>query len=334
VVKGSVPLAVLRSLPGFLQKAGVDSRLILARAGISEEPNDSFEKRITRSQVATALTQAAGCLDEADFHLRLGATAPLGAMNPAARSLLATSTVRAGVCRGIALMNTHHQGTIFSLYGKQGEIHFGIDCSKFDPNLARQYLDLTMLRIRRIAGIFGGPEFRCLRVVLPYQRPRSDENYQTAFDAPVTFGGDHFRLVIPAGWLDQPWRQVAMPQQAQAPVEKMTAITDNPLIQKIACIVDGMLSMDRISFKETAKILEMPARSLQRHLAAAGVSFEQIADGRRRERARDLLADSDMRIGDVAALSGYADGAHFTRACRRWFAMSPYEFRSTQRAGG
>jgi AraC-like DNA-binding protein len=53
----------------------------------------------------------------------------------------------------------------------------------------------------------------------------------------------------------------------------------------------------------------------------------------RYEIARQLLLDTDLQVGDVAALLDYADASAFTRAFRRWSGAAPAAWRSDVRRG-
>ena len=80
-----------------------------------------------------------------------------------------------------------------------------------------------------------------------------------------------------------------------------------------------------------ARTLAMSARSLQRRLAVAGVSYQQLLDLARKDAAERYLTDSLLSIGEVAYLLGYSEPAAFNRAFRRWHKETPQAFRRRQR---
>ena len=71
----------------------------------------------------------------------------------------------------------------------------------------------------------------------------------------------------------------------------------------------------------------MTERTLQRRLKEEGSSFQELLDHTRRELARSYLADSRRALGQVADSLGFADQSNFFRACRRWFGVSPGQYR-------
>jgi len=81
-----------------------------------------------------------------------------------------------------------------------------------------------------------------------------------------------------------------------------------------------------------ARTLATSARSLQRRLAAAGLSYQQLLDLARRDAAERYLADSALSIGEVGYLLGYSEPAAFNRAFRRWHHETPQAFRHRERS--
>jgi AraC-like DNA-binding protein len=82
-----------------------------------------------------------------------------------------------------------------------------------------------------------------------------------------------------------------------------------------------------------ARALATSARSLQRRLTAAGVSYRHLLDVARKEEAERYLSDSLFSVGEVAYLLGYSEPAAFNRAFRRWRKETPQAFRQRQWRG-
>jgi AraC-like DNA-binding protein len=76
-----------------------------------------------------------------------------------------------------------------------------------------------------------------------------------------------------------------------------------------------------------ARNLATSPRSLQRRLAAAGVSYRQLLDLSRKHAAERYLTDSLLSIGEVAYLLGYSEPTAFNRALRRWHRDTPQALR-------
>ena len=59
-----------------------------------------------------------------------------------------------------------------------------------------------------------------------------------------------------------------------------------------------------------------------------GRTFIDLVTERRMEKARELLAHTSLRVGEVAEATGFEDEAYFSRRFRRYFGMAPRDYRA------
>jgi AraC-like DNA-binding protein len=83
---------------------------------------------------------------------------------------------------------------------------------------------------------------------------------------------------------------------------------------------------------DVARSLTVSVRTLQLRLAEEGKQFTVLAEAVQRERALTLLAHIDLPITAIATRTGFATPSAFTRAVRRWTAMTPTRYRISQQA--
>lgn len=62
----------------------------------------------------------------------------------------------------------------------------------------------------------------------------------------------------------------------------------------------------------------------------SGKSFYDILNAIRINKAKELLADPKLKIGEISEMVGYADTAHFARTFKRLVGMSANEYRNTK----
>lgn len=77
-----------------------------------------------------------------------------------------------------------------------------------------------------------------------------------------------------------------------------------------------------------ARRLGMSERTLHRHLADHGATFQSITTEARRDAAESLLSSTRHTLADVAFLTGFADQTAFTRAFKRWTGRTPAAYRA------
>ena len=86
----------------------------------------------------------------------------------------------------------------------------------------------------------------------------------------------------------------------------------------------------KATIDEIARQLAMSGRTLQRRLAAEGVSYQQLLDDARKEAATRYICEPSLSICEIACLVGYSEPAPFHRAFKRWYGVTPDIYRQTQ----
>jgi len=82
---------------------------------------------------------------------------------------------------------------------------------------------------------------------------------------------------------------------------------------------------------EIASRLGVSPRTLQRRLAAEGLTFATVLDRLRADLAGRYLQDADLPISKIAWLLGYAEVSAFNHAYKRWTGRTPGEGRALER---
>jgi AraC-like DNA-binding protein len=88
---------------------------------------------------------------------------------------------------------------------------------------------------------------------------------------------------------------------------------------------------DFCSATTVARLFSMHRRTMHRHLQAEGRTFRQVANEVRFAIACDLLENTAMAIGQIAAVLHYSEASAFTRGFRRWSGQPPSAWRSNHR---
>jgi transcriptional regulator GlxA family with amidase domain len=105
---------------------------------------------------------------------------------------------------------------------------------------------------------------------------------------------------------------------------------------KLSFVIRRMeASLDQpISIADLADSINLSARQLERlFVADLGKTPQKFYIELRMTRARDLLLQSSLSIGEVAGICGYASSSHFGRFYRQQFNESPVETRRLDQIG-
>ena len=79
--------------------------------------------------------------------------------------------------------------------------------------------------------------------------------------------------------------------------------------------------------EEAAAALFISKRTLARRLLKEGSSYRQIRDRLLSQQACIYLRNSQISVDAIASLLNYHDSANFRRAFKRWFNLSPHQYR-------
>jgi AraC-like DNA-binding protein len=133
--------------------------------------------------------------------------------------------------------------------------------------------------------------------------------------------------------LEQPLRGVddTIHQLALAYLARRSSRRGQDVVSRVRTAVQESLGTGSTELEAVARLLLRHPRTLQRHLAAAGSSFDQIIDEERRTKALRLLVGTDLPVGQIAAMIGMNEASSFTRAARRWWDATPSQARQRRR---
>ena len=85
--------------------------------------------------------------------------------------------------------------------------------------------------------------------------------------------------------------------------------------------------------EDIAAQMGLTSWSQQRRLRDQGLTFSGVVDKLRCELATHYLAQQQLPISDLAPLLGYSEASAFSRAFRRWFGVSPRQWRAQEGRG-
>jgi AraC-like DNA-binding protein len=89
-----------------------------------------------------------------------------------------------------------------------------------------------------------------------------------------------------------------------------------------------LLAGKRPTLQDVAQELGLSARTLQRRLTDAGITFQQLVEDTRRELAHHYLKERSVELNEAAFLLGFEDANSFFRAFHQWEGTSPGEWRT------
>lgn len=149
--------------------------------------------------------------------------------------------------------------------------------------------------------------------------------YRDFFGCDVRFGAPRHRVVADSVAISQrmPHADGIMRAFYEAQCERMSRDLEQPF--RFADSVRSRLRRSEAipDLAGVAQSLFMTPRTLQRRLAAEGVSFSDLLREVRLQRADQLLDESTRSMGSIAAELGFSDAVAFSHAYKSWTGHPP-----------
>jgi len=161
--------------------------------------------------------------------------------------------------------------------------------------------------------------------------PADLKPYTDFFGCPVRFADTVTRVRFPLSYMTRELRQRdpalmdLLSQQAEALLVALPAADsfyDRLRSSIVRCVHDGNPDLPSV-----AAMMAMSTRTLQRRLQEKDLEFNLVLDKIRSELAQRYLADKHLSFTDIALLLGYSEQSAFTRAFKRWFNVTPRDFK-------
>jgi AraC-like DNA-binding protein len=191
---------------------------------------------------------------------------------------------------------------------------------------------LTLLRLREEAG----ESFRASYISFQHM-PEDTVEIEGMFGCPVHGCAPWNGFALSRSTWNLPLRRrdpilaKLLRQQADEAIARLPRM-DGVLYDVRRALASRVAGGD-IRIESVARALATSVRSLQRRLADAGSSYQQLVELARKDAAERYLTTSSFSIGEIAYLLGYSEAAAFNRAFRRWQKSTPQAFRAQSRAG-
>ncbi|MFF7706605.1 AraC family transcriptional regulator ligand-binding domain-containing protein [Pseudomonas sp. NPDC007930] len=324
--------AAASGLDRFILGHGGDLDRVFGHAGIDPEQLRHPTLSLALPNYCQVLEEAARQTGCDNFGLRYGQQ-----FTPQALGLLGY----VGLCSGTleeALVNfaeafpLHQHDTLIALQD-QGE------CYRFDYQVrhaaigqCRQDAELTLGMALNLVRHALGPHWAPREVHFEHARPADWQAHREAFQAPVHFGQACNSLLIPKRDLAGVAMPGADPMLLMLVKDTLRQLGEAPaqpdLLGRAQAAVRDHLHLGEPNLERIACALQIGEATLQRRLREHGLSFSQLVEQVRQALALRHLREQSLSISELAPLLGYSETSAFSRAFRRWFGVSPRQWRS------
>ena len=185
--------------------------------------------------------------------------------------------------------------------------------------------------LRSVAGeplVPTGVHFR-------HRAPDAIERHEEFFGRPPKFDSDYdgFELDPRALETPLPLADEGLSRFFQRHLESQEQVrTTTDLLDDVTDAISRELPSGNPPIAKVAARLGVSTRTLQRRLADAEASFQDLVTQTRRRLAEQLLAGTDHTVAEIAFLLGFSEPSALHRAFRRWTGQTPGAYRAAARS--
>jgi AraC-like DNA-binding protein len=334
----SIALAYLRGLFDFLRRRELSSAPVLEALGISEADLRDPDLRIAHNLQHAAFEAAEQVSGDAHVGLHAGQFTHLIHFGMLGQMAMCCKTPRELMelhGRYQRLISTGADMTYVERDGALiGEANFE------DPTGdSRHQVEYTLASHTSLFRLMaGGLPVSCSRIDVTYAPPDDPSEAQRILGCPIRYDCDVMRIYVSALLLDLPLIGAAPAVRLQLEIEarrRLDALRAppphaDPELERLKQFVLDQLGKGNgaPSIQVAADLLATSERTLQRRLEAHGLSYRDLIDDVRRTLVAALLADPQLAQAEIALMLGFSDQSAFHRAFRRWYGMTPGEYRT------
>ena len=293
------------------------------------------DTRLTAQQQIQILQNALYLSEHKDFGLRLGqrlTPSTHGAMgflaNNSPNLLMALKAFQAFLPTRISFAHLELQvnANVVSC-----SVHFDIALSS---TVHRALSETCAVIFYECAEFIVGRPVTEASLYFNYAKPSYSDYYTDYFAGAYSFANNDLTVKIPLSVCEIPNASanqegylLAM-QQCELMLAQLNRQTQNELYQIQKIMLSHPLS--DLNEASVAAALFVSKRTLARKLKRHNSSFRELRDNILSKQAGSYLRDSELSVDAIATLLNYHDSANFRRAFKRWFGMSPSEYRLEQ----
>lgn len=330
-----ISMQIVEPLLDWLSGRGVDVTG-LARAGKLPVPeHGNLEAMVPLSAYVDLFEQAAVACDDPYLGLhfgRLDEPGMLGALGYLFVSGVSLLDAFEGFC---AHLDALQEGTTIRLLISGDTVSFQYRINDERIAMRRQDAEYSIAAMHALTRLYARRPVRPREVWFEHKLAGRYSIYREHFGCEVYFeqpcnglvfgradfnvrGSGRNRLLksILASHLDGVASQHAPPRSFEA---------------QVLGILEQRLTTASCTQAAVARVLGVSVSTFIRRLKVEGVSYRQLLQTQRLQRAERLLRLDDSPVASIALAVGYSDNASFTRAFRRRAGISPAEFRRLRR---
>lgn len=316
-----MPLARSSLLPviiEFAERCGVPAADLLddveLDASLLSHPSTVIESAVLIDAVAFT-ARASG---QRDFGLKIAAIDDVRALKPVAFLAGHRGTIGEALAAGARQLRAHNSALDYELITDGPHYVHRLRLGARGKYSSAPYIEMCLALHVRFCALLAGETWRPEYVAFTHDREADPAAYRRAFGAPVRFGQNQNALIARRADFDRPIDRdnprVRDLLQALAEIQERESRED--IVVRLGPVLRSLLAADDASATRAAKVLGLSPRTLQRHLAERGTTFQMVLDDVRLALVREHQSRPGMKLAELAPILGFSEASAVSRFLR------------------
>jgi len=315
----------------LLEMHGIDAEQFVRDGGYPPELFRDPAARLPTSAVDKASKAAAERIADPAFGLRAARCWHPSNLGALGHAWLASSTLRTALGRLERYNRILTEKAKYRLEDSAKGLRLVFEHGREDLVLAGPGVDFTFSILMDMCRMNFGAALRSQEVSLRRARPADPTPWDHYFGCRVQFGSNRDSFLLARRDVDEPLpianRQIAGAFDAILAKQLAELDRSNVAARCKAALLERLASGESPE-EDIARDLHMSRRTLQRKLAEADLTYQQLVDDTRRDLALRYIEDARKSVTEITFLLGFSGQSAFTRAFRRWTGKAPTEYRA------
>ena len=332
LVKPEQPKSVamfLRPLASLLRHHGLEPESLFSEHGISIDDTVNPESRVDVERTSHLLSAAETLLDDPSLGINMARQSEYSAFGGLGLALSAGGSLLSVLQRMVRFQRliSNAVRTELVVDDDQVSVHFYPSAGHTPHPQGMQYVMASLVRLVRIrldhtlnplqVMVAYDDVPYCARIARYFRvAPTQSEHYAIVFAREAADSQLHSSDSQLAAMLDATLN------------ERLAAQEKGSLVIQLSLWLEGQLPEGEPSLTDAATQYHMSVRSLQRRLSEEDLTWNQLVERTRRTLVERHLKVPGTTVTQLAFLLGFSDVSSFSRAFKKWYGVSPSQFRA------
>lgn len=332
----SFPATYSRLMARVLQLDDAGQAALLAGTTLTPDALFRLDEEVEAEAQYTIIRNALALSGDAAFGLQWGSHLYTSTHGPLGQ-LMATSATVAEAMQAITRY-PDLRGRFVRISQDQDSEWLNVHMTSLLPldEVGLFFMEALVVTTQRSIELMIGHRFSEGEILLGYPAPGHAARYAQYLHSPCRFDADTTCIRIPNALAqepnplsDQESHREALRRCEQISTAQRQRESWQQRVSALLAAHPGQLWTQQ----EVARHLGLSARTLIRHLKAEGSSYQTLLDEALGRQAKACLESPRYTVEAVALALGYHDVSAFRRAFRRWFGLSPADYKQQFRQG-